>query len=151
MDKIISQSVRLHCNTHRAFQMFTINEYLQTWLTTLAVVEPEVGGKYELFWNPADPMHNSTAGCKITAIVPDKFLAFEWKGPTEFKHVMNDVDPLTHVTVFFIPADELLTAGTDVYLVHTGWRNTPECEAARQWFVRVWEKAFEELQSLVNN
>lgn len=151
MDKIITHTVRLHCNTHRAFQMFTLNEYLQSWLAPLTEVEPEVGGKYELFWNPTDPMSNSTIGCKVTAIVPDKLLAFEWKGPEQFKQIMNDVDPLTHVIVFFLPSDELFTASTDVYLVHTGWRNTPGWDMARRWFIRAWENAFEELQRQVNN
>ncbi len=92
MSKIITQSARLHCTIERAFAMFTQNEYLQTWLTRSANVEPVAGGSYELFWDLDDPEHNSTLGCKITAIEPNTLLAFEWKGPAIF-HFMNEADP----------------------------------------------------------
>jgi len=68
MTKILHHSVRLNCDTHRAYEMFTVNKLLQSWLTKLADVEPVVGGKYELFWDPEDKENNSTIGCKITAI-----------------------------------------------------------------------------------
>lgn len=149
MNKIIVQSTRLHCSVERAFAMFTLNEQLQAWLTNSADVEPEVGGRYELFWNPDDPEHNSTLGCKVTAIEPNALLAFEWKGPPRFRF-MNEADPLTHVVVFFTPCNEVLTPCTDVYLVHSGWRATEDWEEARAFFVRVWESALTELETLVN-
>ncbi|HET9918388.1 MAG TPA: SRPBCC domain-containing protein [Ktedonobacteraceae bacterium] len=150
MDKIIHQTVRLHCGAQRAFEMFTVNECLQSWLATLAEVEPEGGGKYELFWNPNEREQASTLGCKVTAIEPEQLLAFEWKGPPQFSHVMNTADPLTHVVVCFVPSDELFTASTDIHLIHSGWHSTWEWELARQWHIRAWEEAFVQLRGLVN-
>ena len=150
MDKIIHRTVRLHCGAQRAYEMFTVNEYLQSWLTNLAEVEPEVGGKYELFWNPVERENTSTLGCKITAIAPNQFLSFEWKGPPQFKHFMNTADPLTHVVICFILGDELFTTSTDVHLLHSGWRSTLEWEIARQWHIQAWEEAFVNLRSQVN-
>lgn len=149
MDKIIVQTTRLHCAVERAFAMFTENEQLETWLTRIAEVEPVVGGRYELFWDPDDSEHNSTLGCKITAIEPNALLAFEWKGPPQFRF-MNEADPLTHVAVFFTPCSEVLTPCTDVYLLHTGWRASEEWEEARLYFARAWESAFAELETLIN-
>ncbi len=126
MNKIISQSARLHCNIYRAFEMFTDNTALQAWLTNIAEVEPVVGGKYELFWNSSDRENNSTLGCKITAIEPHKFLSFEWKGPPEFNHFMNNADPLTHVVVFFVPCEDVLTPCTDVYGKLSGFHDIME-------------------------
>jgi uncharacterized protein YndB with AHSA1/START domain len=83
--------------------MFTVNEYVQSWLAPLAEIEPRVGGKYELFWDLDDKQNNSAIGCKITAIEQDAFLSFEWKGPKQFKRFMNSADPLTHVVVIFNP------------------------------------------------
>ncbi len=150
MNKIISQSARLHCNIYLAFEMFTDNTALQVWLTNIAEVEPVAGGKYELFWNPSDRENNSTLGCKITAIEPHKFLSFEWKGPPEFNHFMNNADPLTHVVVFFVPCEDVLTPCTDVYLIHSGWGSSPEWEAARNYFIRAWDMAFEQLERYAN-
>jgi len=149
MTKIIVQSVRLHCSTERAFELFTENEQLQNWLTAIADVEPRVGGRYELFWEPDDQERNNTRGCKITALEPDTLLAFEWKGPPQFRF-MNEVDPLTHVTVFFSSCAEVLTPCTDVYLIHTGWGAGSDWEEARTYFVRAWDGAFSELATLIN-
>jgi len=122
--------------------MFTVNAHLEKWLTKVADVEPKLGGKYELFWNPEDMTNDSTIGCKILAFQPSNFLAFEWKGPRQFKHFMNDASPLTHVVVCFIPCHD----GTEIHLLHTGWRNTPEWEEARKWFDRAWTMVLTELQ-----
>lgn len=145
MDKIIHLSVILKCSPHKAFEMFTIDEHLEKWLTTSANVEPKIGGRYELFWNPEDKENDSTIGCKVLAISPDRFLSFEWKGPKQFKHFMNNVRPLTNVTVLFIPFQN----STEVHLLHTGWRDTADWEEARQWFDKTWGNALAELNSYV--
>ena len=118
MDKIIHHSVQLQCDPHRAFEMFTVNQLLESWLVNVAEVEPVAGGKYELFWEPNDRENNSTLGCTITAVEVDKFLAFEWRSPKQFKHFANTANPLTHVVIFFIPSRK----STDVHLIHSGWR-----------------------------
>ena len=149
MNKIIIQSARLHCSVERAFAMFTRDEQLERWLTRLANVEPVVGGAYELYWNPDSLIHQGTRGCKITALEPGALLAFEWKGPEHFSF-MNEIDPLTHVSVFFALCDEVLTPCTDVYLLHTGWRADPEWERARLYFTREWENALAALETVIN-
>jgi uncharacterized protein YndB with AHSA1/START domain len=149
-DRVIHSVARLRCDAHRAFEMLTVGERLQTWLAPLAEVEPRIGGKYELFWEPSERENNSTVGCRITALQPDQFLSFEWKGPTQFKGFMNDADPLTHVVVFFVPAEAGAGVWTDVHLIHSGWRSTPAWEAARQWFEISWRGAFGELARQVN-
>jgi uncharacterized protein YndB with AHSA1/START domain len=142
MDKIIDLSTTLKCNGSRAFELFTKNEYLEKWLTTKAEVEPEAGGKYELFWRPGDRENDSTIGCKILAFHPPDLLSFEWKGPKQFKHFMNDARPLTNVTVSFFSGNE----GSEVRLIHNGWRDTQEWEEARRWFETAWKNAFTKLR-----
>jgi len=146
MDKIIYHSARLKCGAKKAFEMFTVNKHLERWLTKVADVEPKVGGKFELFWNPKDRESDSTIGCKILAMQPDKFLCFEWKGARQFRHFMNERRPLTNVVVFFIQHEDK----TQVNLLHTGWKNTREWEEARKWFNKAWATAFSELEKYVN-
>jgi uncharacterized protein YndB with AHSA1/START domain len=148
-DRVIHSVARLRCDAHHAFEMFTVGPLLQTWLAPVAEVEPRVGGKYELFWEPSLRENNSTIGCRVTALQPDQFLSFEWKGPTEFKGFMNEADPLTHVVVCFIPATGRRSL-TDIHLIHSGWRSTPDWEAARRWFEVSWRGAFTELEKQVN-
>ncbi len=145
MDKIIYHSVSLQCCSSEAFGLFTVGEHLERWLAEAADVEPRVGGKYELFWDLSDKENDSTIGCRILAISLNKFICFEWKGPKQFKHFMNNVRPLTNVLVFIIPSAE----GTDVHLLHTGWRDNAEWEEARRWFDKAWVVALSKLQKYV--
>lgn len=148
MTKILHHSAQLNCDAHRAYEMFTENKLLQSWFTKLADVEPEVGGKYELFWDTEDKENNSTIGCKITALEQDKLLAFDWKGPVQYKHFMNNADPLTHVVVSFIPCGDGTSSCTEVHVIHTGWRTSSEWEEARKYFERAWSNALEELRKI---
>lgn len=146
MNRILYHSTQLNCDVRQAFNMFTMNEHLQSWLAEIANVEAKLGGKYELFWNPDDKKNNSTIGCKITAFEKYKFLAFEWKGPKQFKHFMNIANPLTHVVVFFLPCDEsVVKPCTEVHLIHSGWGDSAEWNEARTWFKKNWESAFDRL------
>jgi uncharacterized protein YndB with AHSA1/START domain len=146
MDKIIHEVAKLPCEAARAFEMFTVNAELEKWLAARADVEPRLGGKYELFWNPAEPEFDSTVGCRITAFASNRLLAFEWKGPKQYADFMNECDPLTHVTVAFVPAEEAGKPCTEVHLVHTGWRGTAEWEEAREWFEKMWGACFAEME-----
>ena len=153
MDQIIHVSAPLRCDAGRAFELFSISELVAAWLVKpysssgRAEIEPKIGGKYELFWDPENPQRDSTIGCKVTAIEAGKFLSFEWKGPVQFSQFMNDADPLTHVVVFFTPTD---SASTEVHLIHSGWRSLPEWEEARKYFEAAWSSAFENLRQIVN-
>jgi uncharacterized protein YndB with AHSA1/START domain len=149
MDKIIHCKVRLNCNQKRSFEMFTNNSDVQSWLAELADIEPYVGGKYELFWDPDNKTINSTIDCKITAVDNNKLLCFEWKGPVQFEHIMNKAVPLTHVSVLFLP-DDNNDNSTEVHLIHTGWGSDEDWEKARRWFDSVWTNALESLKSYVN-
>ena len=71
MDKIILLYAQLNCITHQAFEMFTSNELLESWLVNVADIQAFVGGKFELFWEPSDRENNSTIGCKVTALELD--------------------------------------------------------------------------------
>lgn len=129
--------------------MFIDNKLLPTWLPELAEIEARVGGKYELFWDPNDRENNSTIGCKVTAIAPNRLLAFEWKGPIEFKKLMNGVDPLTHVVVLFVNCTEDSTLCTEVHLVHSGWRSSEAWKEAKNYFEKAWEIAFKKLEMVI--
>jgi uncharacterized protein YndB with AHSA1/START domain len=135
--------IHLPCTPERAFEMFTQDEHLEDWLTEKASVEPSVGGKYELFWDCENPEVDSTLGCRITAYAPGMLLAFDWKGPQKFAALMNDADPLTHVVIAFFPS----TQGTELYLLHSGWRQSGPWPKVKAYFERAWENAPKTLQA----
>ena len=146
MDKIIIASIRLHCDNKEAFALFTQKGHLKKWLTEDAEIDLREGGRYELFWNPDNPEEDSTIGCKILAVKTPYFLNFEWKGPKEFKHFMNNTRPLTNVSIFIKGENN----HSQVILVHTGWRDSEEWEKARTYFKRTWQGALEYLVKYVD-
>jgi len=150
MENIIQINVEIECDIYNAFKMFTVNNLLEAWLTEKAEVEPKVGGKYELFWEPEDRENNSTIGCKITGIEENRFISFDWKGPVQFKSFMNVADPLTHVLVFFL-SDPNEKNKTTIHLFHTGWRKEEEWQRAHNFFENAWAKALQELKEKVKN
>jgi len=150
MQNIIQIEIELNCGVHEAFNFFTINEKLESWLPEKAEVDPKVGGKYELFFEPKNREINSTIGCKITSIKKDKFLSFEWKGPELFHSLMNFCDPLTHVVVVFYSSSED-PKKTTISLLHSGWRNDPEWQKARDYFEKAWSGALTNLKEKLSS
>ena len=142
VDQVIHITAFVAVAPARAFAYLTEADVLTSWLTAAAEVEPSVGGKYELFWEPNDRENNSTIGCRITALAKDQFVAFQWRCPKQFKDFANGADPLTHVVVTFVPEG----AGTRIHLVHSGWRSSPEWDEARRWQERAWSGAFAALE-----
>jgi hypothetical protein len=117
-----------------------VNELLEEWLPEEADVDPKIGGKYELFWDPNNKEINNTLGCKVTGIEKDKFISFNWKGPVQFQSYMNVADPLTHVIVFFLQ-DKTNSKKIFVHLFHTGWRKDSQWQEARNYFEKAWSNA----------
>jgi uncharacterized protein YndB with AHSA1/START domain len=148
IENIIMIKEELNCDVSTAFRMFTENNLLESWLTEKAYVEPKNRGKYELFWDPSNPKDNSTIGCKVTGVEPNKFISFDWKGPVQFKSFMNTADPLTHVIVFFSTNDSTKN-NTIMHFFHTGWRKIQEWQEARNFFEKAWKNAFKELKERI--
>lgn len=149
MDKVLHKSIRIPCTQDLAFKLFTDNHYLAAWFPVEAEVEPVVGGKYELYWDPDNKENNSTFGCKVTAVEPGKLIAFEWKGPVEFGQFMNDADPLTHVVVIFLPSSEVIQSYTDIHVIHSGWRKGSDWGKAVEFFDWAWDEELRELKEYV--
>ncbi len=148
-DKIIVANAILNCSIDSAFNYFADNNLLIKWLTNKANVEMKEGGKYELFWTPQDSdlTNNSTYGCRVLAVERPYYLNIEWRGNAEQKEFMNNVRPLTNVTVLFSNLDD---TKTKVTVIHTGWRQDDNWETARLYFKKAWTVAFKQLEELVN-
>lgn len=150
LENIIKIREEIECDISTAFNLFTVNKLLESWLTEKAEVDPEVRGKFELFWEPENRDINSTIGCKITGIEKNKYISFDWKGPVDFQSFMNIANPLTHVIVFFSHNNKDPNK-TDIYLFHTGWRKENDWQRARNYFENAWSKALQALKTKIKN
>lgn len=136
LEKKISVSIE------EAWKLWTDPEKLTKWLTVAAKVEPQVGGLYELFWDPDHPEQNSTLGCKILEMESNKMISFEWKGPVPFADIMN-VYPLptwVRITLSTVGKDQ-----TAIRLEHFGWKSGSHWNEAKTWQTNAWTQAFSQL------
>ena len=87
----------------RLWEAWTTPEGLSSWLCLRADVEPAVGGRFELFWNPdaSRPESDSTLGCRVLSIDRPRLLQFTWRGSDEVAEVMNAPGaPVTEACAF---------------------------------------------------
>jgi uncharacterized protein YndB with AHSA1/START domain len=128
------------------WEAFTTAAGLAGWLCLRARVEPEIGGAYELFWDPDEshPERDSTLGCTVLSLDRPRLLEFTWRGAEAVADVMNVAGaPPTQVKVELRPTLD----GTRIELTHSGWGDGPGWERARAWFERAWGGALQALRA----
>lgn len=139
----------LNAPIDRVWRAWTDPERLCPWFALRANVVPNRGGPYELFWDLAHPERQSTLGCRITFIQPQRWLGFTWRGPSIYDDLMNEnavpPPPPTHVAVSFAIHGEQ----TIVRVSHTGWLEGERWAEARAWHVRAWKAVFKNLAAFV--
>jgi uncharacterized protein YndB with AHSA1/START domain len=140
----ITLEVDVRASPRQLWRAWTDGEELTRWPAARAHVSPEIGGRYELIWEPEHPERNSTVGCRITAFVPLEVLAFTWKGPVPFADLMNVEPSPTTVVLTFASLGPGLTR---VRLQHFGWGDGPCWAAARAWHEQAWNAAFARLRA----
>lgn len=113
------------------------------WFTHAAEIEPRVGGKYEVYFNPADKDTMSTKGCKVLKIEIPKVLVFDLKDPDQFAELMNQPNELTVVEVTFTAHGK----NTKVSLKHNGWKDSEGWSTAKQWHIHAWDDVLSSLKS----
>jgi uncharacterized protein YndB with AHSA1/START domain len=121
------------------FSAFTDPSHLQGWLCDGAVIEPRVGGRYELSWKEGTEF---TSRGTITRLTPDVDIGFTWTAPPEFNELMNLPTPKTHVYVRLAESPE----GIDVTLEHAGWESGSAWEDARSWHFHLWDDRLHQLK-----
>lgn len=146
MNKVIYKKVQVPLNTKSIFEWFVLEGKITKWLCEKASIETKNGGKFELYWDSKNVKYNNTVGCKINIYDYGKVLGFNWKGPREFNDIMNKIQPLTQVTIFFNYLEENLT---EVILIHSGWKSSEQWDKAYEWFQLAWDESLKQLSAVV--
>ena len=138
--------LKLQAPVEAVWHAWTDSETITKWFSPEAYIEPRLGGAYELYFDPDDHDHMSTKGCKITKIQPTTHLSFQWRGPDQYLHVMNDPEPATHVHIEFQEEG----VETTITVIHEGWGTGQAWDEAREWHKKAWEGVLKDLQKFSN-
>ncbi|MEK3733864.1 MULTISPECIES: SRPBCC family protein [Paenibacillus] len=140
---VITQETHIQADISLVWRAWTEADRIKEWFAPAAVIEPWQGGRFELYFNPANPSSMSTSGCTILKAEEPHLLIFEWKGPDPFAETMNHSGQLTSVEVGLEPQQD----GTRVTLRHDGWKDSADWLAARKWHVEAWKDMLTSLKS----
>ncbi|MFX0113139.1 MAG: SRPBCC domain-containing protein [Candidatus Hodarchaeota archaeon] len=141
----IALETSIQSSVDSLWDAWTNTEVITKWFSPEANIEPQVGGSFELFFDPTDHSHESTQGCVLTTVEKNRVLEFTWKGPGQFAELMNDPASLTTVKVEFSEEDERIK----LRLEHKGWGISPDWNDARRWHEEQWTNVLKELKQFL--
>jgi len=96
-------------------------------------VELEMGGAYEIHWQPDAPEgERGSEGCEVLSFVPERMLSFSWNAPPTLEAMREE---RSQVVVMF---DPLGPGTTRVTLRQHGFGDTDGWRAVRAYFAEAW-------------
>jgi uncharacterized protein YndB with AHSA1/START domain len=130
------------------FELWTTREGVRRFLAPDARIDPRVGGRYEILFDPeADPegVREGTRGARILEYEPPHRLAFEWRG----RHYMTqmNVEPLptwVELELTPLPPDG---SRTRVRLAHFGFQAGGTWDHAYAFFEQAWRTVLDRLRA----
>ncbi|MEK4522766.1 SRPBCC domain-containing protein [Psychrobacillus sp. FSL W7-1457] len=140
----INKEITINTPMDLVWYAWTISERVSEWFASEAIINPKVGGAYELYFIPGNKTGMNTKGCKITKLDEQNELQFTWKGPDQFESVMNDENSLTLVKVVFLNLDNNITKIT---LHHSGFNSGENWAEAIKWHDMAWSGVLSSLKS----
>jgi uncharacterized protein YndB with AHSA1/START domain len=135
-ERAIELSIEVDAPIAAVWRSWTTRDGIREFFAPDANVELEVGGAYEMLFDPdAPPGLRGGEGNRILAIDPPHLLSFTWNAPPSLPEVRPQ---RTHVTVRL---SELADDRTRVTLRHDGWGDGGQWDDAFTYFQRAWGEA----------
>lgn len=142
----VRKQINIAAPQNLVWYAWTLSERVSEWFAPETIIEPEVGGAYELYFIPGNKTGMNTKGCKITRLVDQNELHFTWKGPDQFANIMNNENSLTTVKVKLMKND---IDSTTVSIEHSGFSTDENWLEALNWHDMAWTGVLSSLKSAV--
>lgn len=115
------------------WKAWTTEEGLRSFLAPEVNMRLEVGGPFEVYFDPTVPEGSrGSEGSIILAFEEESMLSFTWNAPPSMPEIRKQ---RTHVTVRFYSLGEKQTRVT---LDHDGWGRSAEWMNTRAYFDKAW-------------
>jgi uncharacterized protein YndB with AHSA1/START domain len=125
----------------RIFKALVQQQPLETWMCDDALVEPRVGGRFELTFSSGTIPFTSRG--RITRIEPGRELAFTFQGPTHLQGGIAAPEDRAQVYLRLRESPE----GVEVMCEQGGWIDSEAGEEAKAWHRRHWEERLDSLRA----
>lgn len=141
-ERAIDKQVRVPAGVDAVWQAWTTRDGVVGFFAPDAVVEPRVGGLFEIRFDPyAPPGERGADDMRFLALQPPRMLSFTWNAPPSLPEARAQ---RTVVVVRLAPQDDGTTLVT---LHHTGWGEGGEWDQAFSYFDRAWGRVLGNLQA----
>lgn len=132
-ERAIEKQVVVPAPLSQTWEAWTTREGIRSFFAPEAVIEPRVGGLFEIQFDPgAAPGLRGADGMRFMALQPMQMLSFEWNAPPSLPEARLQ---RTFVVLRFEAVD---ASQTRVSLTHTGWGSGGQWDAAYNYFDRAW-------------
>jgi uncharacterized protein YndB with AHSA1/START domain len=123
------------------WQSWTTREGIIRFFAPDAVIEPRVGGLFEIHIDPTAPPGDKGAdGMRYLALDAPRFLSFTWNAPPSLPVARQQR------TVVMMRLTPVTDKRTRVDFRHVGWGEGGEWDKAYQYFNRAWPRVLANLQ-----
>lgn len=132
-ERAIDKEVVVAAGAEQVWAAWTTREGIRGFFAPEAVVEPRVGGLFDIQFDPgAAPGSRGADGMRFLALQPLRMLSFEWNAPPSLPEARAQ---RTFVVVRLVPVDDKTTRVT---LHHVGWGDGGEWDRAYAYFDGAW-------------
>ncbi|MDX2217743.1 MAG: SRPBCC domain-containing protein [Burkholderiales bacterium] len=143
--KVINESITIKASPAAVYKAWTTRDGIRTFFAPDAVIEPRVGGLFEIHMNPyAEPGMKGADDMRYLALQENRMVSFTWNAPPSLPEARKQ---RTYVTLRF----ESHGDDTQVTLFHGGFGEGGEWDKTHAYFSRAWpgvlknlKKSFEE-------
>lgn len=132
-ERAIDKQIVVEATLDEAWDAWTTRAGIVSFFAPDAVIEPRVGGAFQIHIDPSAPTGMKGADdMRFLALQPKKMISFDWNAPP---HLPQARAQRTFVIVRF---ESVAERQTRVSLHHTGWGDGGEWDQAFTYFDRAW-------------
>jgi uncharacterized protein YndB with AHSA1/START domain len=132
-ERIISEEVVVDAPVSEVWRAWTTGKGVRNFFAPKCRIKARPGGPYETYFDPDAPRGSRGGeGNIVLAVDHQRMLSFTWNAPPSLPEVRNH---RTSVVVRFSPTKD---GRTRVTLVHSGWGESGEWNAAYEYFSEAW-------------
>ena len=132
-ERILEKHIIVECSIDEAFNAWTTEAGVTSFLAPKARIDLRPGGRYEILFDLEAPVgQQGSEGQTVMALQRPTMFSFTWNSPPQLALVR---DQQTHVLLRFYPLEP---AKTKLVFRQDGWGTGDQWDSAYDYFAQAW-------------